>query len=890
MRPLRRVLLASAALLVLGFATLGILAWAYQDEVEAKLIAELNAHLKVPVEQNGIDLTLIERFPRASLRFSDVLIRETRTDSIAADTLLSARSLYIEFGLLSLLRGDYTVSELHGEQVKLYPGFDRNGNGNWLIWRADTNAQGGADLKLKKVTFNHLATRFRDDRSALEVNGTSDRLTLKGRFRNTGSALTIDGDLALDRWTTGRETLLADRQADVRLKLGFGGADDAFRIEKGSEVLPYGPGGEPGDVPVAVALAVVPGPKGRTIDLRANGFNMDLAQVAALLPENLHRHVKRYDLRGEADIAVHYAGPLAGDGPSLSVGMTLHDGRLKETVTGALFSEVHGELALELTPAGTLRKLLVKGLKAKTGNGSIGGSIDLSGAANAKLKATVHGDLALADLLGFAGTEALEDVRGRLVADARITGTLRDPGRVTAADLHGLAVQGKADLSNASLKLKGTHHLLTELNAAIALNGTDARVSGLRCQVQGNTVALDGTLRNFTPWLLSDRERLTVEARGSSPRLDLASLVSASPQGQRPSDNSYTITFPANIDLDLQAGIDELVFEDFSAQRITGSVTLEDRVLHVSSLAFRTADGQVSGNLRVDGRGTGSYPLSLTAEVERIDMRKLFAEFRNFGQGFITEAHLNGLSDLRVSLTASLSPSFTLDQNSLRAVASVVVDHGELKNHPAMIAVADHLRQNKLVSPFVNTDELRKRLAHITFDRLENQIEIRDRTVHVPQMIVRSSLMDLEMSGSQTFDGGVDDHLNFRLSDLFRTGSSSDESGPVVDDGTGMRLFLHMYGTTDDLRFSNDGAAAAARRKEKMKQESAELKGLLSDILHGRGGLAPEPTTKAIITVEGTDPAKEGASPGMATAPAPRKKGLGRLLEKDEEVETIILE
>ncbi|HNK42377.1 MAG TPA: hypothetical protein PL002_14405, partial [Flavobacteriales bacterium] len=181
MRPLRRVLLASAALLVLGFATLGILAWAYQDEVEAKLIAELNAHLKVPVEQNGIDLTLIERFPRASLRFSDVLIRETRTDSIAADTLLSARSLYIEFGLLSLLRGDYTVSELHGEQVKLYPGFDRNGNGNWLIWRADTNAQGGADLKLKKVTFNHLATRFRDDRSALEVNGTSDWLTLKGR-------------------------------------------------------------------------------------------------------------------------------------------------------------------------------------------------------------------------------------------------------------------------------------------------------------------------------------------------------------------------------------------------------------------------------------------------------------------------------------------------------------------------------------------------------------------------------------------------------------------------------------------------------------------------------------------------------------------------------------
>ena len=891
MRPLRRVLLASATLLVLGFATLGILAWAYQDEVEAKLIAELNAHLKVPVEQSGIELTLIERFPRASLRFSDVLIRETRTDSATADTLLSAKSLYIEFGLLSLLRGDYTVSELHGEHVKLYPGLDRNGNGNWLIWRTDSTAQGGTDLKLKKVTFNELATRFRDDRNGLEVTGASGHLTLKGRFRDAGSALAINGDLALGHWTQGRETLLTDRKADVRLKLGFGGADGAFHIEKGSKVLPYGANGKASEAPIALTLTVAPGEKGRTLDLRANGFNMDLAQVAALLPANLHRHVARYDLRGDADIAVHYVGPLHGDGPSLSAGMTLRDGRLKETVTGAAFHAVRGEVALELTPRNTLRKMLVKGLSAETDNGSIGGGIDLNGAANAKLTANVHGDLALADLLRFAGVDALEETRGHLKADAHITGKLRDPASVKAADLRALIITGRAELKDAALRLKGTRPRITGLNAALALQGNDAQVSGLRCDVQGSTVALDGTLRNFMPWLLFPGQRLTIDARGSSPRLDLATLITAPDNGQRTTDNGYAVTFPADIDLDLRTDIAHLVFEDFSAQDITGTVALKDRVLSVSPLAFRTADGAVTGNLRIDGRGTGGYPLSLAAEVERIDMRKLFAEFHNFGQGFITDAHLRGLSDVRVSLTATLTPALALDQNSLRAVAGVVVDHGELNGHPAMIAVADHLRSNKLVSPFVDTEELRKRLAHITFDRLENQIEVRDRTVHVPQMIVRSSVMDVEMSGSQTFDGGVDDHLNFRLSDLFRTGNSADEFGPVVDDGTGIRLFLHMYGTTDDLKFGNDGAAAAAKRKEKMKQESAELKGLLTDILHGRGGMAPEPATRAIITVEDGDPAKEGAPQGIATAPSPRKKGLGRLLEKGEdEKETITVE
>jgi len=40
-------------------------------------------------------------------------------------------------------------------------------------------------------------------------------------------------------------------------------------------------------------------------------------------------------------------------------------------------------------------------------------------------------------------------------------------------------------------------------------------------------------------------------------------------------------------------------------------------------------------------------------------------------------------------------------------------------------------------------------------------------------------------------------------------------------------------GTTSNLQFSNDGAMAAARRKEKMKQETAQLKTILSDVWHG---------------------------------------------------------
>lgn len=883
-RRVRRILLITAAGLVLCVTALMVLAFAYQDEVKAKLVAELNTYLLVPVQQSGIDLTLVERFPRASLALRNVFIHEIRTDSLTPDTLLYAQDLYLEFSLLSLLRGNYTVNQVHGKGVRLYAGVDHHGQENWRIFRNDTNSTGNTDLKLNKVTFDGLETRYRDARNGLDIRTASENLALRGRFREAGTELSVTGDVHLREWRDSQGLQLSDRHAEVKLKMNFGGADGAFRLEKGSEVLT-------GEVPVAVTLAVERDSKGPKLDLRASGFNMALGDLVDLLPESAHKQLKHYDLQGEADVAIHYAGPLEGDGPRLSVGMKVREGHMKERGSGAVFSNVRGELAVELSGRGALQRLLVKDLRATAASGTIGGDVELVGQRQARLKADIQGDLSLGDLLHFARIDTLEEVKGRLKANANITGRLRDVADLNVADLKGLLINGTAELHDASLKLKGVRHRVTDLNAAFAIKGNDARVAGLTCAVQGNRIELSGELRNLVPYLLFKDQRLIVDARGNSPRIDLASLFSTSTEDTPVSSGDYAVVLPAQIELDLNTSIDELVFEDFTATKILGAVRLKDRVLQISPLSFTSAQGAVMGSLRLDGRTTDAYPLAITAQVEGMDLPKLFHEFRNFGQTFITDAHLKGRGDVRLTLTASLRPSLTLDQQSLHCIADLRIAQGELIAHAPMVAVADYLRTNKLVSPFVDTDKLKERLAHVRFAELENQIEIKDRAVHIPTMLVKSSAMDIEVSGTQTFDGGVDDHLNFRLGDLFKLGEQSDAFGPVVDDGTGIRLFLHMYGTTSDLQFKNDGAAAAARRKDKLKQESNELKGLLSDMWRAKGASVQEPNNgKAVITVEAPWADTTRTSP-LANKP---KKGLGRLLGKDakdqDEQEVITIE
>jgi len=877
LRRIRIVLLSLLALLVLGFGALVVLARVYETEVKVKLVGALNERLKTPVTVSDMDLTLIARFPMASIRMHDVLVKEVRSDGAEPDTLLAAGKLFLEFNLWDLFGGNYTVQEIHAATVRLYPALDGNGAENYLIWRTDSTGSATSPIALKNVSFKDLTVRYRDARPALEVLAQSDALTLTGRFSSELNELGLEGDAHLIGWSRKGQPILSERQAHLKLALSFGGADGAFRITKGELIS--------GDVPLELTLDLTRTEKGNDLDLRANGLGLDLGDVTLLLPDALARRLTRYGMQGEVDLAVRYTGPMEGPGPALSIGAKVIKGRMKEKHSGATFSDIFGELALELTPDGTPRKVVVKGFRAKSGSGSISGNWRSDGLKNAPLKADLRGNIALADLLRFAGVDTLELVSGHLSADAHVEGKLRDVADLRASDLRALKITGTATLRDASLKVKGVRHRVTHLDADLALHGNDASIQALRAEVQGSPIELNGELVNLMPFLLFDDQRLAIKAKASSPRIDLAALLLSDDAS---SATDYALVLPATIELDLEARVDELTFEEFKATNINGTVRMKDRMLRVSPMAFNTASGAVLGSLQLDARGgeqVAFYPLAIDATIKDIDIEQLFREFQDFGQDFIGHRHLSGRTQAQIAFAAPLSTGMKLDTQRMVCTLDLVLENGGIKGHAPLIEIADHLKKNKLVAPFVDTDELRDRLADVRFSRLENRIEIRDGAVHIPMMDVHSTVMDIELSGTHWFDDRIDHHMNFRLSDLFRKGHNDDAFGPVVDDGTGMRIFLHMYGTVNDPLFENDGAMASEKRKKQFQQEKQELRSILREDIFGKKdgttvpdtGRAPQPQFQLEWDADTAGIAK---AQGSKEKP---KRGLGRLFGEEKE-------
>ena len=114
---------------------------------------------------------------------------------------------------------------------------------------------------------------------------------------------------------------------------------------------------------------------------------------------------------------------------------------------------------------------------------------------------------------------------------------------------------------------------------------------------------------------------------------------------------------------------------------------------------------------------------------------------------------------------------------------------------------------------------------NLDFETLENSIIIRDGMIIIPEMSVHSSALDIELSGKHTFENKIDYRFGFRFRDLKQKKES--EFGEIIDDGTGFKVFMRMFGDLDDTNIEWDNNARKEEAKENREQEKQNAKAIL---------------------------------------------------------------
>jgi len=279
-------------------------------------------------------------------------------------------------------------------------------------------------------------------------------------------------------------------------------------------------------------------------------------------------------------------------------------------------------------------------------------------------------------------------------------------------------------------------------------------------------------------------------------------------------------TWPLNWTHNLNLRIDTLHYKTFRANNLKANLSLQASNLYLRGIQFNALNGECLGQGQwLNNKGV--QQISASFSLGNVNVQELFRQFNNFGQSSLIYQNVEGSLFADVSVKSNLKKDLTLDLPSLLVQSSLNLEKGRLKNFEPL----------KPLAAFIDMNELND----IRFATLSNQIEIRNETIYIPEMSIRSNALDLNLSGTHGFDQTIDYRFNLLMRDLlankFKIFKSrrQDDYGDIQETESTARIYLKMTGTMDQAKISYDMKNTFQKMGQDMKKEGQTLKELLKE-------------------------------------------------------------
>ncbi|MFM2201547.1 MAG: hypothetical protein RL040_747, partial [Bacteroidota bacterium] len=777
-KHIKRIAIGIMTLVVLMALAIFIVLRYYEDEIGAFAIEELEKQITTEFHVDDVGLAFWKTFPNASVELSGIFVQE---NAAKGDTLLYAEQLFLKFNLWDIFSGNYRVDEveIRGGNVQLH--VTKDGANNWQVWNTEENDSSHFEIQLEEIQLTETRVAYNDEPNQFSIDLLAIQTTGSGVF----SSKIIDIELSLDALV---EHLKSN--GDVYLQKRIVSGDIALNADLEIDRYIFKPSQITcGDFHCDVSGSVNEKTSG-TFEFQLKSRNQSIEEALEVLPPAVAKKILNYHLAGDFSATAEIARTKPESPVMMKAEVNVEDGSMRLKEQGVSLENV--ETTFQYVRGGKQDRLQLNSFSCELDASTIQASGSVVGFETPQLNATISAEAQLTDLRDFFDLNQIESCEGRLLVKADLNGTLRYVDADTSYNWRDVLAMGEASLEGASLKMKNSNRVFSEMQAGLSFDKQDVRIQTFNGRVNGSDFAIDGTLRNVIPYLYDAQSRIYLEANLKSNLIDFTQLVEE--ENSTEAQSEYELLFPPTIDFSLNCSIDKFTFRKFEASNVRGLVALNNGKLRVDPVKFKTADGDLSAQISLTPSGTSSYQMNCLANLRSIHVDKVFTEFENFGQSFIQDHHVKGTADATVQFKAILTNALEIPSDKIECLVDLAISDGELNNLETLQEIAAYLKSNKWVAPFVDEDRFAERMRTIKFSKLENVIEVKNRSVTIPLMDIKSSAMDISAKGSHTFDNQIDYAIGFNLRDLL---VRKEKDWTEKDDGLGKSMYVSVKGTVD---------------------------------------------------------------------------------------------
>jgi len=760
----------------------------FEDKIKALFVAELNKSLATPVtiDEENIHVSLLKHFPEASVIFNEVGIRESFPN--AQKNFLEANEISLLFNFWDIVHGNYTI-----EHIVVKDGFchlitDKKGNINYKFWKESEDTSSSAfQMQLDKVDLQNVDIRYLDYVYNQDIQCLVNTCAFTGNFTDAQYTMQATGNVLSKRIRIGSDSYLVNKETDIDTKLLVDVAQDAYTFEGGSITVDQNTFLLNGSIKLA---------GDDYYDLHVQGDEINLSGLLLLLPGSISSNLETLKTTGDIDFSTNIVGYYTKTkNPQIDIDFSVRDGSIKHQKFGGELDDMSftGKFTNGAKQHDATSSIRIQNFQATRDGQPLSMSLTYTNFSNPYIDLALNGQLPASLIIPMAMPEA-KNVEGMIALNQiAVKGNIRSFN----ASASEAPPTGEIAFSDVAFELHD-QRVAIPFGTAIVSNNT-INLKQITLEAAGSTLFTDLEISNWIQHVFptTNTPALFIDGTVKADKFDVNGLLALTGSSVAAKTTEATESAPSTTEtsgepLDVSGRIaltcGSLLYDNLKLENVRTEVKLAPGLVILNGISGGTMDGTFDMQASFRTLPNGDFMLQTSGQLNSIDVQELFRQLDNFEQDDLTDKHLRGKITANIyDVTIRWDKGYSLIENSVYVLCDMRIENGELIDYKPL----------ESLSAFVKLSDLK----HITFNTLENKIEIKDRVISLPAMQIKSNALDLYMSGKHTFDNKLDYQFRLSLADLMvrkYLGGNKQKENYEEDAEGGVNIYVSMTGTVDD--------------------------------------------------------------------------------------------
>jgi hypothetical protein len=271
-------------------------------------------------------------------------------------------------------------------------------------------------------------------------------------------------------------------------------------------------------------------------------------------------------------------------------------------------------------------------------------------------------------------------------------------------------------------KIKSVFYLINQKNTKLTIDWN----------VRSNKL----NLNDFTSYLKQAKVKATPKTKKSSLAQSLTQFTA--------------LLESANFNLDL--GAKQLIYKKFNADNLIATLEMNDNAINLKKIRLQHAGGSISIQGLLQNL-PASNPFSFKAQLQNVNVSKIFYAFNNFGLKSPTDKNIGGTLTADVTMQGGLTTKAQIIPDELKGFVKFNLHDGQLVNFEPVQKIQQTVFKSR-------------NFSDIQFADLHDLLEINGENIMINRMEIRSTVITMFVEGMYNTKTGPDLSIQVPLSNL----------------------------------------------------------------------------------------------------------------------------